>query len=121
MSKTCVRAVAVLLGAATMFFADVSSRAGNKKPQRRIVEKIVKIDLREQESQPANIEVTATGVVPTSGFTDVQLALANTEYLNTTITFLPVFATNINSNQQADERASTTLYSTAYLRNKRRG
>jgi len=42
MSKTCVRAVAVLLGAATMFFADVSSRARDKKPQSQIVEKIVK-------------------------------------------------------------------------------
>src|SRR5207245_3909950 len=30
------------LGAATMFFADVSSRARDKKPQSQIVEKIVK-------------------------------------------------------------------------------
>ena len=54
-------------------------------------------------------------------FSDVQLALANTEYLNTSITFLPIFATNLNSTQQTTERTGTTLYSTAYLRNKRRG
>lgn len=54
-------------------------------------------------------------------FTDVQLALANTEYVSTTITFLPIFATSISVSKQALERASTTIFSTAYLRNKRRG
>jgi prepilin-type N-terminal cleavage/methylation domain-containing protein len=47
--------------------------------------------------------------------TDVELA--NTEYTQTTVTFLPVFTTG----GLAAERNGTTLFSTAYLRNKRRG
>jgi hypothetical protein len=47
--------------------------------------------------------------------TDVELA--NTEYTNSTVTFLPVFT----SNGVAAERTGTTLCTTAYLRNKRRG
>jgi len=47
--------------------------------------------------------------------TDVELA--NTEYTSSTVTFLPVFT----SNGVAAERTGTTLCSTAYLRNKRRG
>jgi Tfp pilus assembly protein PilW len=47
--------------------------------------------------------------------TDVQLA--NTEYANTTVTFLPIFT----SGNLTTERNGTTLFSTAYLRNKRRG
>ena len=47
--------------------------------------------------------------------TDVELA--NTEYTNSTVTFLPIFT----SNGVVAERTGTTLCSTAYLRNKRRG
>src|SRR3954466_11660058 len=47
--------------------------------------------------------------------TDVELS--NTEYTNSTVTFLPVFT----SNGVAAERSGTTLCTTAYLRNKRRG
>jgi hypothetical protein len=47
--------------------------------------------------------------------TDVELS--NTEYTNSTVTFLPVFT----SNGVAAERTGTTLCTTAYLRNKRRG
>ena len=47
--------------------------------------------------------------------TDVELA--NTEYTNSTITFQPVFT----SGGQVASRTGTTLCSTAYLRNKRRG
>jgi Tfp pilus assembly protein PilW len=46
--------------------------------------------------------------------TDVELA--NTEYTSTTVTFLPIFT----SGNLAAERNGTTLFSTAYLRNKRR-
>ncbi|HLW35700.1 MAG TPA: prepilin-type N-terminal cleavage/methylation domain-containing protein [Chthoniobacterales bacterium] len=52
-------------------------------------------------------------LVPKS--TDVELA--NTEYSNTSVTFMPIF--NLAGN--AADRTSTTLYATAYLRNKRRG
>ena len=47
--------------------------------------------------------------------TDVELA--NTEYTNSTVTFQPIFT----SNGAAAERTGTTLCTTAYLRNKRRG
>ena len=47
--------------------------------------------------------------------TDVELA--NTEYTNSTVTFQPVFT----SSGAAASRTGTTLCSTAYLRNKRRG
>ena len=47
--------------------------------------------------------------------TDVELA--NTEYANTTVSFLPIFT----SGGSAAARTGTTLFSTAYLRNKRRG
>ena len=47
--------------------------------------------------------------------TDVELA--NTEYARTSVTFQPIFT----SGNLAAERNGTTLFSTAYLRNKRRG
>jgi prepilin-type N-terminal cleavage/methylation domain-containing protein len=47
--------------------------------------------------------------------TDVELA--NTEYASTSVSFMPIF-TMAGS---AAERTGTTLFSTAYLRNKRRG
>jgi prepilin-type N-terminal cleavage/methylation domain-containing protein len=47
--------------------------------------------------------------------TDVDLT--NTEYANTSVTFMPIF--NLAGNPA--DRTGTTLYATAYLRNKRRG
>ena len=52
-------------------------------------------------------------LVPT--WTDVDLT--NTEYTTTNVTFMPIF--NFAGNQA--DRSGTTLYATAYLRNKRRG
>jgi hypothetical protein len=46
-----------------------------------------------------------------------DVALANTSYLSSVVTFLPIFTA---SNPTAS-RAGTTVYSTAYLRNIRRG
>jgi len=46
-----------------------------------------------------------------------NILLTNTEYLTTSITFLPIFT----SGGATAERTGTTIYSTAYLRNKRRG
>ena len=48
-------------------------------------------------------------------WTDVDLT--NTEYTATSVTFMPIF--NLAGNQAS--RTGTTLYATAYLRNKRRG
>jgi prepilin-type N-terminal cleavage/methylation domain-containing protein len=47
----------------------------------------------------------------------LDVTLSNTEYLNTSITFLPIFT----SWGGTVERSGTTLFSTAYLRIKRRG
>jgi prepilin-type N-terminal cleavage/methylation domain-containing protein len=47
--------------------------------------------------------------------TDVDLT--NTEYASTSVTFMPIF--NLAGNTA--DRTGTTLYATAYLRNKRRG
>jgi prepilin-type N-terminal cleavage/methylation domain-containing protein len=47
----------------------------------------------------------------------LDVSLSNTEYLTTSITFLPIFT----SAGAAAERSGTTLFSTAYLRIKRRG
>jgi len=46
----------------------------------------------------------------------LDVDLANTEYLTTSITFLPIFT----SGGATAERSGTTLFSTAYLRNLRR-
>jgi len=43
--------------------------------------------------------------------------LANTEYANTSVTFMPIFS----SSGSVASRSGTSLYATAYLRNKRRG
>ena len=48
-------------------------------------------------------------------WTDVELS--NTEFVNSAVTFLPIFT----SGNIAIERSGTVLFSTAYLRNKRRG
>lgn len=52
-------------------------------------------------------------LVPTT--TDIELA--NTEYTKSSVTFMPIFT---SSGSQA-QRTGTSLYTTSYLRNKRRG
>jgi len=47
----------------------------------------------------------------------LDVDVSNTEYLSTSITFLPIFI----SGGATAERSGTTLFSTAYLRNLRRG
>jgi prepilin-type N-terminal cleavage/methylation domain-containing protein len=56
------------------------------------------------------IAASTDQLVPKS--TDTELA--NTEYAHTSVTFKPIFT-------NTDQSAGTTLYATAYLRNKRRG
>jgi len=67
---------------------------------------------------------TENGVVTTIASSTDQLVpsttdteLANTEYANTSVTFRPIFT----SNGTVASRTGTSLYATAYLRNKRRG
>src|SRR5256714_6612815 len=69
--------------------------------------------LRTENGGVTTIASSTDQLVPTS--TDVELA--NTEYAKTSVTFLPIFT----SNGSAASRTGTSLYATAYLRNKRRG
>jgi prepilin-type N-terminal cleavage/methylation domain-containing protein len=68
--------------------------------------------LRTENGVVTTIAASTDQLVPST--TDVELA--NTEYTNTTVTFLPVFTLNpIN-----DSRYGTTICETSYLRNRRR-
>lgn len=66
--------------------------------------------LRTENGVVTTIASSTDQLVPKS--TDVELA--NTEYANTSVTFRPIFT-------NTDQSAGTSLYATAYLRNKRRG
>lgn len=69
--------------------------------------------LRTENGVVTTIASSTDQLVPQS--TDVELA--NTEYANTSVTFMPIFT----SNGSVASRSGTSLYATAYLRNKRRG
>jgi hypothetical protein len=49
-----------------------------------------------------------------------NIELLNTEFTQSTVTFLPRFARG-NPTFLANERAGTTVFSLTYLRNRRRG
>jgi prepilin-type N-terminal cleavage/methylation domain-containing protein len=72
----------------------------------------------------SSITRTENGVVTTIASSTDQLVpsttdveLANTEFAKTSVTFAPIFT----SSGSAASRSGTSLYATAYLRNKRRG
>ena len=69
--------------------------------------------LRTENGTVTTIASSTDQLVPQT--TDVELA--NTEFTNSTVTFMPIFT----SNGASADRTGTTLCSTAYLRNKRRG
>lgn len=69
--------------------------------------------LRTENGVLTTIASSTDNLLPTS----LDIELANTEYLTTSITFLPIFT----SGGVTVERSGTTIYSTAFLRNKRRG
>lgn len=69
--------------------------------------------LRTENGKVTTIASSTDQLVPET--TDVELA--NTEYTKTSITFQPIFT----SGGSVASRTGTTVYSTAYLRNKRRG
>ena len=68
---------------------------------------------RTENGAVTTIASSTDQLVPQS--TDVELA--NTEYTNTAVTFMPIFT--MSGSPAA--RTGTSLYSVAYLRNKRRG
>jgi len=72
----------------------------------------------------SSIQRTENGAVTTIASSTDQLVpqttdveLANTEYINSAVTFMPIFT--MSGSPAA--RTGTSLFSTAYLRNKRRG
>ena len=69
--------------------------------------------LRTENGEVTTIASSTDQLVPLT--TDVELA--NTEFTKTSITFQPIFT----SSGSPASRSGTTVYSTAYLRNKRRG
>jgi prepilin-type N-terminal cleavage/methylation domain-containing protein len=69
--------------------------------------------LRTEDGNVTTIASSTNQLVPKT--TDVELA--NTECAKTTITFQPIFT----SGDSLASQTGTTIYSTAYLRNKRRG
>jgi len=69
--------------------------------------------LRTENGTVTTIASSTDQLVPVT--TDVELA--NTEYTKTSVTFQPIFT----SGGAPASRSGTTVYSTAYLRNKRRG
>jgi type II secretory pathway component PulJ len=69
--------------------------------------------LRTQNGAVTTIASSTDQLIPQT--TDVELA--NTEYANTAVTFMPIFT--MGGSPAA--RTGTSIYGTAYLRNKRRG
>jgi prepilin-type N-terminal cleavage/methylation domain-containing protein len=69
--------------------------------------------LRTEDGAVTTIASSTDQLIPQT--TDVELA--NTEYANTAVTFMPIFT--MSGSPAA--RTGTSLYGTAYLRNKRRG
>ena len=69
--------------------------------------------LRTEDGAVTTIASSTDQLVPSTTDTD----LTNTEYSTMAVTFHPIFT----SGNIADERTGTTVFSLAYLRNKRRG
>jgi prepilin-type N-terminal cleavage/methylation domain-containing protein len=69
--------------------------------------------LRTEDGVVTTVASSTDQLVPNTTDTD----LTNTEYTTMAITFQPIFT----SGNVADERTGTTVFSLAYLRNKRRG
>ena len=69
--------------------------------------------LRTENGVVTTIASSTDQLVPQT--TDVELA--NTEYANTSVTFMPIFT----SSGTVAQRTGTSLYAKAYLRNRRRG
>jgi prepilin-type N-terminal cleavage/methylation domain-containing protein len=71
---------------------------------------------RSENGALTNIAASADNLIPITS--DVELL--NTEFTQSTVTFLPQFARG-DTTFFTDQRAGTTVFSLSYLRNKRRG
>ena len=72
---------------------------------------------RRENGGLTNIASSADNLIPVTS--DVELL--NTEFTQSTVTFLPTFAKHGDQSFFANERAGTTIFSLTYLRNRRRG
>src|SRR5881398_3496695 len=71
---------------------------------------------RRENGGITNIAASADNLIPITS----DIELLNTEFTQSTVTFLPRFARG-NPTFLANERAGTTVFSLTYLRNRRRG
>jgi prepilin-type N-terminal cleavage/methylation domain-containing protein len=82
-----------------------------------VVYSVVNQTIRRRENGAiTNIAATADNLIPTSS----NIELLNTEFNQSTVTFLPMFGKG-NPGFYNDERAGTMVFSLSYLRNRRRG
>ena len=82
-----------------------------------VVYSVINQTIRRRENGTlTNIAASADNLIPTTS--DVELA--NTEFVQSTVTFLPMFAKGHPGFYDA-ERAGTAVFSLSYLRNRRRG
>jgi hypothetical protein len=71
---------------------------------------------RRENGNLTNIAASADNLIPSTS----NIELANTEFIQSSVTFLPVFAKG-HPGFYTDERAGTAVFSLSYLRNRRRG
>ena len=82
-----------------------------------VVYSVVNQTIRRKENGTlTNIAASADSLIPTTSDTE----LLNTEFTQSTVTFLPQFARG-DQTFLDNERAGTTIFSLSYLRNRRRG
>ena len=82
-----------------------------------VVYSVVNQAIRRRENGAiTNIAASADNLIPTTS----NIELLNTEFTQSTVTFLPIFAKG-NPGFYNDERAGTMVFSLSYLRNRRRG
>ena len=82
-----------------------------------VVYSVVNQTIRRRENGAiTNIAATADNLIPTAS----NIELLNTEFNQSTVTFLPMFGKG-NPGFYNDERAGTMVFSLSYLRNRRRG
>jgi prepilin-type N-terminal cleavage/methylation domain-containing protein len=82
-----------------------------------VVYSVVNQTIRRRENGAiTNIAASADNLIPTTS----DIELLNTEFIQSSVTFLPIFAKG-NPSFYNDERAGTSVFSLSYLRNRRRG
>ena len=82
-----------------------------------VVYSVVNQAIRRRENGAiTNVATSADNLIPTTS----DIELLNTEFIQSSVTFLPIFAKG-HPGFYNDERAGTAVFSLSYLRNRRRG